>query len=138
MSVPFLRPLAALLVLALPACGGGGSTSPSGGGGSQNPTPVLSSPVPTTTINITPGGVNPNNITVAVGARVTFVNQDTRSRDISSNPHPSHTQCPPINEVGLLQPGQSRTTGALTAGTCGYHDHNDPDNTSIRGQIVIQ
>jgi hypothetical protein len=131
-----LRPLLAFLVVALPACGGGGgSTGPSGGG---NPPPVLSSPVPATTITITSSGVSPNNVTAAVGSRVTFVNQDSRARDISSNPHPTHTQCPPINDVGLLQPGQSRATGALTAGTCGYHDHNDPDNTSYRGQIVVQ
>jgi plastocyanin len=136
MSLVNLRVLAAVAVFVLPACGGGGSsTGPSGGG---NPSPVLSSPVPATTITISGSGVSPNNITVAAGSRVTFVNQDSRTRDISSNPHPTHTQCPAINEVGQLQAGQSRSTGTLSAGTCGYHDHNDPDNTAYRGQIVIQ
>lgn len=126
----------ALLVLVLPACGGGGGTSnPSN---PSNPQPVLSSPVPATTITISAAGVSPNNVTVAAGTRVTFVNQSSRSHEIASNPHPTHTICPPINQLGDLQPGASAQTGPLTAGTCGYHDHNDPDNVSLRGQIIIQ
>jgi hypothetical protein len=58
---------------------------------------------------------------------------------MSSNPHPEHTDCPEINQVGFLQPGQSRQTGNLnTARTCGFHDHNQDSNTALQGTIRIQ
>ena len=58
---------------------------------------------------------------------------------MNSDPHPDHINCPPINDVGFLSPGQSKTTGNLnTARTCGFHDHNDPSNAALTGNIVIQ
>jgi hypothetical protein len=68
-----------------------------------------------------------------------FVNSDTRSHQMASDPHPAHTDCPPINAVSTLSPGQSRSTANLTpARTCGYHDHIDPTNTSLQGTITIR
>ena len=76
---------------------------------------------------------------MAAGARVTFVNNDSRAHDMSSDDHPAHTDRPEINQVGFLSAGQSRQTGNLTtARTCSYHDHNQSTNTSLQGTIVIQ
>jgi plastocyanin len=92
-----------------------------------------------TTFTITSSGVSPRTLTVPIGTRVTFVNNDSRPHDMSSNPHPEHTDCPAINDVGFLQAGQSRQTGNLTvARTCGFHDHDQPTNSSLQGSIVIQ
>jgi plastocyanin len=78
-------------------------------------------------------------VTIAAGGRVNFVNNDTRAHDMSSNPHPAHTDCPAINQAGFLQPGQSRETGNLTTiRTCGFHDHNRDTDTSLQGSIIIQ
>ncbi len=78
-------------------------------------------------------------VTISAGGRVTFVNNDTVFHDMRSNPHPIHTDCPPINDIGGLSPGQSRQTGVFTiAQTCGYHDHSQPSNSSLQGTIVIQ
>jgi hypothetical protein len=58
---------------------------------------------------------------------------------MESDPHPAHTSCPSIANVGLLQPGQSKTTfGFGNSGSCGYHDHNDSGNTALMGRIVVQ
>ena len=58
---------------------------------------------------------------------------------MSSDPHPEHTDCPEINQVGFLQAGQTRTTGNLnTVRRCGFHDHNEPSNTGLVGAITIQ
>ena len=118
-------------MLAVAGCGGGG-------GG----TPTSPTPPPTgggTTITITSSGVSPQNITVTPGTRVTFINNDTRRHDMASDPHPEHTDCPEINQVGVLQPGQSRETGNLnTPRTCGFHDHDQPTASSLRGSIRIQ
>lgn len=132
-----LRAAAAAAFMAAAACGGGGGSS--SGGGS---TPTTPSPTPTpgaATITITASGVSPRTVTISVGSRVTFVNNDTRVHDMASDPHPAHSTCPAINDVGFLQPGQSRTTGNLTtARTCGFHDHNRDTDTSLQGSIIIQ
>jgi plastocyanin len=107
--------------------------------GGSSPTEPDSPPVQTNTITITANGVNPKNALIAVGTRVLFVNNDTRSHNMSSDPHPDHTECPEINQVGLLAAGQSRETGNLVqARTCGFHDHDNPSAASLQGSIVIQ
>ena len=133
--------VALILLATAVGCGGGGSspTTPTptpppatGGGGGGNPT--------TATITIgADGAVSPSSVTIAPGGRVTFVNNHNQAHDMSSDPHPEHTQCPEINSVGFLTAGQTRTTGNLnTARTCGFHDHNLPGNTGLQGRIIIQ
>lgn len=125
--------LAVAAVVAM-GCGGGSGGTPTSPGKPGNPTPV-----PTTTVTITAAGVNPQVITVPVGSRVTFINNNSRSHEMHSDPHPEHGDCPPIDDVGFLAPGQTRLTGNLTvARTCGYHDHNLPDVANLRGQIIVQ
>jgi hypothetical protein len=73
------------------------------------------------------------------GARVLFINNHTQRHQMSSDPHPEHTDCPEIDQVGLLSPGQNRETGNLVAvRTCGFHDHENPDHAALRGRIVIR
>jgi plastocyanin len=92
-----------------------------------------------TTITITSAGASPKAIQVAVGSRVTFVNNDSRNHDMQSDPHPLHTDCAELNEVGFIPPGGSAHTGAfLSARTCGFHDHNDNTNEALMGRIVIK
>jgi hypothetical protein len=90
-------------------------------------------------ITITNTGVNPSELVVALGAAVLFVNNDSRSHDMSSDPHPDHGDCPAINLVGRLVSGQSRETGNLVvARTCGFHDHDNPTSASLQGRLVIR
>ena len=113
------------------ACGGSSSpTTPS--------TPPPAGNQPTITIS-SAGLVSPKELTVSPGTRVLFVNNDSRRHEMGSDPHPDHTDCPPLNQVGVLQPGQSRETGNLnTVRTCGFHDHENPANTSLQGRIIIR
>ena len=122
-----------IIVVALSIAGcGSSSTSPSSVAAS--PPPVSSN-----TITITSSGVNPKNIQVALGSRVLFINNDTRSHNMASDPHPSHDDCPELNQVGFLSPGQSRETGNLvTARTCGFHDHDDFSQQNLQGSITIR
>jgi plastocyanin len=141
MRQPIRLGLAAVAVVALTfaACGGGGGSTPT------TPTPPTTTPPPggnpsTATITIgTDGRVTPASVTIAPGGRVTFINNHNLAHDMSSDPHPEHTQCPEINQVGFLTSGQQRTTGNLnTQRTCGFHDHNLPENTGLQGRIIIQ
>jgi plastocyanin len=127
---------ALLVVVLLTASCGGSDTSPTPSSPTPTPTPGAPSGA---TITITSSGVAPRSVTVAAGSRVTFVNNDSRSHEMASNPHPSHTDCTAINDVGFLAAGQSRQTGNLnTRRTCGYHDHNLENDTSLQGSITIQ
>jgi plastocyanin len=110
--------------------GGGSPTTPSGG-----------APGPSgATITIgTNGAVSPSQASITTGQSVTFVNNDTRSHEMASDPHPSHTNCPSINAVGALPAGQMRLTNAFSGtGTCGFHDHSNPDTAALRGTITIR
>lgn len=117
------------------ACGGGGSSTPT------TPTSPTSPPtgVAATIAIGADGRVNPNSVTISRGQRVTFVNNHNTEHDMASDPHPEHTQCPEINQVGFLRVGQSGTTGNFnTARTCGFHDHNRENDTGLQGRIIIQ
>jgi len=103
------------------------------------PSPDNVPPVQTTVIVIASNAASPRNIEVPAGSRVRFVNNDSRSHNMVSDPHPDHTDCPELNQVGFITPGQSRETGNLVvARTCGFHDHDNPDVAALHGQMVIK
>ena len=123
--------VAGTTVLLMFGCGGSGSpSSPGTGGGTGNSA---------TTITMTSAGVNPSVLNVPQGTRVLFMNSDNRTHEMTSDPHPDHTDCLEINQIGFINPGQLKETGNLNIRrTCGYHDHNDPSNTRFQGRIVSQ
>ena len=87
---------------------------------------------------MTASGVSPATMTVAVGSRVTFVNNDAVPHDVAGGPDPAHPDCREIDAVGFLAPGQSRQTNPLPeARTCEYHDHSG-HSTLHSGRIVIR
>jgi plastocyanin len=83
--------------------------------------------------------VSPRSLTVPAGTRITFVNNDNRTHDMESDPHPEHTDCPAINQVGFMTPGQTKQTGNMNVvRSCGFHDHDQSDNRSLQGTIITQ
>lgn len=136
----------AVVVAMAAACGGGSSgssstpTTPTPTTTTPPSTPTPSTPTDLATITIgANGSISPSSVTLNRGGRVTFVNNDTRAHDMASDPHPEHTDCTEINQVGFLTSGQSRTSGNFTtARTCRFHDHNLPDNAGLKGTIIIQ
>ena len=137
-----IRCTCAIVALGVFTSCGGSSTSPSGGGGGPVTAVVRDGGTGPTgaTITLTSAGANPRSVTVAVGQAVTVINNDSRAREISSDPHPQHGTCPSIEAgLGTLAGGQTRTTHAFAnAGTCGYHDHLDDSNGAFKGTITVQ
>ena len=126
------------LTLTIACAGCGGSYD---GGTPTTPTPPTDTPgTAGATITIGSNGiVSPREVTVTPGSRVTFVNSHNAPHDMASDPHPEHTLCPSLNQVGFLSPGQSRTSGNLnTPGVCTYHDHINDTNANLKGTIRIQ
>ena len=130
---------AAMIVAVTAAACGGGSSTPTAPTSPTNPTNPTT-PTETATITIgSDGRVTPASVTITRGGRVTMINNHNQSHDMSSDPHPEHSQCPELNQWGFLSAGQQRTSGNLnTARTCGFHDHNLPDNTGLQGRVIIQ
>ena len=127
-----IRRVAWVLFAFVMACGGDNPTGPSNGGGGGGGTGGA-------TITITASGVSPRELTVTAGTRVTFVNNDSRAHEMNSDPHPFHGDCPGIDDVGFIAPGQTKLTGNLTVvRRCGFHDHALPDVVSLQGTIIVQ
>lgn len=98
-----------------------------------------SAPTPAATIRIGTNGVAQTEVRIKAWDYVTFKNDDVRPHTIVSDPVDIHNQCPPLNRVGLLQPGESRDSGPLDPKrTCGFHDHTDPADASMKGRIVVE
>lgn len=127
--------IAAALVGAA-ACGGGGSSPTSPGSGQESGTTGPSG----ATITISAAGVvSPASVTINSGESVTFVNSHSAGHQIASNPHPAHSDCPAINALATISPGQTKLTNALTSPrSCGFHDHNDPNNSNLQGTITVR
>ena len=133
------RLIGSLVALGLVAgCGGSSPSSPSGvtvivrDGGVGG--------VSGATITITAAGVSPAGVTVAVGQTVTFVNNDNRSHEMASNPHPQHGSCPSMEAgLGTIAAGQTKVThNFANAGSCGFHDHLNDATASLKGTITVQ
>jgi len=119
------------VALALPACGGGDGYSspsaPSGGGATVGATVVL-----------TANGVSDASARISVGQRIRFTNNDSRPHQIYTTPHLVHTDCPALNDISVVEPGQSKDSGVLNDRRgCGFHDHLNPDDTRFRGQVLV-
>jgi len=126
--------LAVLVLMLVAACGGGGYSSPS-----TPSTPATTPPAAAAlTVTITSTGVDPRSLQVPMGGIVTFVNNDSRTHQIMSDPNPTHNDCPSINDVSTLAPGQSRQTGSfMVAKACSYHDHMNPDSAGLQGVLLV-
>jgi hypothetical protein len=115
------------------ACGGTSSSTP------NSPTGGCTPSTNPNTIVIQSGQICPKTLAVARGSQVTIINNDSRTHQMDSDPHPEHNQCPELNQIDTLNSGQSRSSGNLnTARTCGFHDHLAPDNAALKGTITIQ
>jgi plastocyanin len=131
------KPFSALVTIALVVGASGACGSGSGSSMGANPSP-LASPSGPPTVRITPGGVNPVEITVRVGDRVTFINEDVQPHDVAGGPDIAHPDCREIDAVGFLVTGQSRQTAPLPdARICDYHDHSN-HAPIFNGRIIIR
>ena len=131
-SVASAAALACAAAVVSVACSNSNSAGPSTG-------VTCTASATSTTITISNSAVCPQNITVPRGTQVTFVNNDTKTHEMTSDPHPEHNDCPELNAVGNLVAGQSRQTSNLVvARRCGFHDHIDFQNSGLKGSITIQ
>ncbi len=90
------------------------------------------------TITATDAGFEPSPATVKSGETITWVNDSSKTLQIGSANHPTHT----INQeitgdafVIKLAPGESKTIAVTKVGSWGYHNHLGP---SITGTVIVE
>jgi hypothetical protein len=131
--------ISSLVTIALAAlastCGGGSSGgTPPGPPTGPTPPPPADPPI----IRIATTGAEPRQLVVAVGERVTFINNDSQPHDIQGGPDPANPDCRETDAVGFIVAGQSKQTLPLSvARACDDHDHQN-HAPIFTGRIVIR
>ncbi len=87
-----------------------------------------------TTVTVTSSGFSPNLITIKKGTKVIWVNKSGDIANVSSDPHPIHTDYPPLN-LNNFNDGGSVSLVFNDAGTYKYHNHL---NSSQKGTVVVE
>lgn len=85
-------------------------------------------------VNVTNNGFDPATVTVKIGTKVTWMNKNSDSVIIASDPHPLHTDYPPLN-LGSLGAGQSASLVFNKQGSYSYHNHLNPSEI---GKVIVQ
>lgn len=85
-------------------------------------------------VTLTPNGFSPTNLTIKAGSTVTWTNNSGQPATVNSDPHPTHTDYPPLN-LGQFANGGTLSLTFTKPGTYGYHNHLNP---SERGSIIVQ
>lgn len=85
-------------------------------------------------ISMDASGFTPANVTVRVGDRVTFRNNDARTRWPASDVHPTHLLCPGFDAARPLAAGETYTHTFTEVGECPMHDHLLP---RLKGKITV-
>ena len=86
------------------------------------------------TVNYTDSGFSPGEVKVKVGEKVEFKNTSSKTVQVNSDPHPTHTSFPELN-IGMIASGETKSATFTKAGTYTYHNHL---NVSERGTVVVQ
>lgn len=88
----------------------------------------------TVEVTLTTEGYSPASITIDKGTKVIWTNNTTQEATVNSDPHPFHTNYPPLN-LGNFNNGEKLELIFDKTGTYGYHNHF---NSSQRGTVVVK
>lgn len=90
------------------------------------------------TVTISDKGMTPATATVKSGGKVTWTNNSSKSVQIASDPHPTHTGNQEVSGgqfVLDIAPGSSATVTLTKKGIWGVHDHL---NTSVKMKVAVE
>ena len=121
MSARIRRPVSfvvALLGLALVVAGGVAFVAHDGPGNSAAAQPQAGAPACSDTVLISDFLYKAEQLTVAVGTKVTFTNEDSAPHTATSGPSPNADG---VFETGTLKKGQSKAVRLTKAGTFAYY-----------------
>lgn len=85
-------------------------------------------------ITLTVDGFSPVTLTVKSGTTVSWINKSNKAATVNSDPHPIHTDYPPLN-LGNFPDNGTLSLIFDKPGTYGYHNHLNPQD---QGTIVVE
>jgi hypothetical protein len=89
-------------------------------------------------VKISGSGVDPQVLHLNSPITVKFTNADKAAHRLEAAPELGYGDCPAMNQLGTLQPGQ---TGSVplsgNAVICAYHDAAGPADVNFQGLIVL-
>ena len=88
----------------------------------------------TMAVSVTAEGFVPQSVTLKAGQKVVWTNETDATANVSSAPHPTHEEYPPLN-LENFEPGTSVELIFEEPGTYKYHDHLNP---SKFGTVVVE
>lgn len=100
----------------------------------QSVSPIPSETMAENVVILTADGYSPATLTMKAGTAVTWTNNSGEEATVNSDPHPTHTDYPPLN-LGRFAVGESLTLTFDKPGRYGYHNHLKP---SEKGTIIVQ
>lgn len=80
-------------------------------------------------------GFSPNEVTVAKGETVIFVNKTAKKRWPASDVHPSHTVCSGFDATKPVEADESYSFTFLEDKPCPFHDHLNP---GMKGTVTVK
>lgn len=92
------------------------------------------------TVSVEDGAFVPKNLTITVGDTIRWINNDTKLRWPSADPHPTHSALPEFDPLADLAPGESYSLTFTEVGVVPYHDHTQAiidDVATITGTIIV-
>lgn len=91
--------------------------------------------IKTAAISLTNDGFTPNSLEVSKGTKVVWTNNASSSAQVSSDPHPLHTDFPEFGAGPAIQTGQTFEFTFNKEMAFKYHDHL---NLSSTGTIIVK
>lgn len=88
------------------------------------------------TVTISAKGFSPQTIKVKKGQKVEWVNEDTSSHQVASDPFPDHNLLPSLFADSPLGKGESFSYTFDDAGTFTYHDQLSP--ADFKGTVIVE
>lgn len=88
------------------------------------------------TVRITGKGFEPQTIKIKKGQKVEWVNEDTSSHQVASDPFPDHSLLPDLFADSPMGKGESFTYTFEDAGTYTYHDQLKP--ADLKGTVIVE
>ncbi len=99
------------------------------------PNPISPQALPTLpTVILRDEGFEPQTVSISSGNSVAFINESASARQVASDPHPLHSDCPELNGPLLESGGTFIATMTMASAVCGFHDELD---LGLVGSITV-